>query len=85
MTLKAIATSSTHRPIGPTASCVCEIGTTPDRLINPRVGLHETSPFALAGLRSEFTVSLPVPSTASEAAIAAPVPPELPPGVHVLS
>ena len=41
--------------------------------------------FADAGLRSEFTVSVPVPKTQKEEATAAPVPPELPPGVRVES
>ncbi len=53
--------------------------------INPRVGRILNRLFALAGLRRELTVSVPVPRTAKNAAMAAPVPPELPPGVRVWS
>ena len=53
------------------------------RDIKPLVGRTLNKLFALAGLRSELTVSVPVPNTAKDAAIAAPVPPELPPGVRV--
>ena len=47
----------------------------PVREIKPRVGRTLNKLFALAGLRSELTVSVPVPNTAKEAAMAAPVPP----------
>lgn len=60
------------------------MGTTP-RDMSPRVGRKLNNLFALAGLRSEFTVSVPVPITAKLAATAAPVPPELPPGVRAWS
>lgn len=72
----------------------------PAREIRPYVGRKLYRLLALAGLLSEFTVSVPsevsthlhhrgtdkpVPNTANEAAIAAPVPPELPPGVLLKS
>ncbi len=57
----------------------------PDLEMKPRVGRMLNRLLALAGLRREFTVSVPVPNTAKEAAMAAPVPPELPPGVRVKS
>lgn len=52
---------------------------TPALLSKPLVGLIENRLFALAGLRSELTVSVPVPHTEKLAAMAAPVPPEDPP------
>lgn len=55
---------------------------TPAREIRPLVGRKEKREFALAGDRRELTVSVPVPKTANDAAMAAPVPPELPPGVR---
>jgi len=61
------------------------MGITPARESNPRVDRMLKRLFALAGLRNEFTVSVPVPNTVNEAAMAAPVPPELPPGVRVRS
>lgn len=69
--------------------------------MRPYVGRKLYRLLALAGLRRELTVSVPdtgqpgpsihhlvdspVPKTAKEAAIAAPVPPELPPGVLLKS
>src|SRR5258706_189868 len=58
---------------------------TPARLTNPRVGRMPTRLLAEAGERTDWPVSLPRPSTAKLAAIAAPVPPLEPPGVRVRS
>ena len=81
ITVSAVAISGSERPMAPMVSCVKDMGTTPAREINPRVGRRLKRLLALAGLRREFTVSVPVPKTANDAATAAPVPPELPPGV----
>lgn len=51
--------------------------------MSPNVGRTLNKEFAEAGLRKEFTVSVPVPQTAKLVAIDAPVPPEEPPGVLV--
>ena len=44
MTVSTAAASATVRACGPTVSCVCEIGTTPARLVRPTVGLRPTTP-----------------------------------------
>src|SRR5713101_7628831 len=74
MTLSAAAASATVRPCGPTVSCVCEIGTTPARLVSPTVGLMPTTPFALAGQTMLPSVSLPNDTVAKFADAAAPEP-----------
>src|ERR671937_1134563 len=63
MTLSAAAASATVRACGPTVSCVCEIGTTPARLVSPTVGLMPTTPLMHAG-----QTMLPSVSVASAAA-----------------
>src|SRR5205085_9106652 len=68
------AASATVRAIGPAVSCVCEMGITPLRLINPTVGLRPTRPLAPEGHTIEPSVSVPTPIAARLAAIAAPVP-----------
>ena len=55
------------------------------RVSRPRVGRMLKRLVADAGLRKEFTVSVPVANTANEPATAAAEPPELPPGVRVES
>ncbi|KAH9866120.1 hypothetical protein J1614_008684 [Plenodomus biglobosus] len=85
MTVSATATSLTVFAIGPTTSCVDEIGIMPVLVTRPRVGRILHREFADAGLLRELTVSVPVPSTQKEAETPAPVPPELPPGVRVES
>lgn len=85
ITVNATARSSIFRVMGPLASCVYEFGKRPVLEIKPVVGLILKRLFADAGLRSEFTVSVPVPQTAKLVAIAAPVPPDEPPGVRVWS
>src|SRR5205807_9635743 len=74
MTLNAAAASATVRPCGPTVSCVCEMGTTPARLVSPTVGLMPTTPFALAGQTMLPSVSLPTHPLAQSADAAAPHP-----------
>src|SRR5690349_15927266 len=64
MTLSAAAASATVRPCGPTVSCVCEIGTTPARLVRPTVGLIPTTPFAFDG--QTMLPSVSVPSAAAQ-------------------
>src|SRR6478752_9002235 len=74
ITLSAAAASATVRPCGPTVSCVCEIGTTPARLVSPTVGLIPTTPFALAGQTIEPFVSVPIATAHRLAAGATPEP-----------
>jgi hypothetical protein len=82
MTSSRRAASVTVRAIGPISSWVRLFGMTPARLTSPRVGRMPTRLFAEAGERIDWPVSLPVPTTAKFAAIAAPVPPLDPPGVR---
>src|SRR4051812_37448320 len=77
-TLNAAAASATVRACGPTVSCVCEIGTTPARLVRPTVGLMPTTPFAFAGQTMLPSVSVPN-DTAAKLAVAAAPDPELEP------
>src|SRR5258706_7234587 len=72
--------SGTVRHIGPAVSCVCEIGTMPLRLTSPTVGLRPTSDCEVPGQTMEPSVSVPMPTVARFAAIAAPVPEEEPQG-----
>src|SRR5258705_8240872 len=69
-----MAASVTVRAMEPAVSCVCEMGMMPDRLTRPTVGLMPTSPFADDGQTIEPSVSVPTPTVARFAAIAAPVP-----------
>src|SRR6187455_2418900 len=78
ITASAMAASATVRACGPTVSCVCEIGTTPARLVRPTVGLTPTTPFALAGHTMLPSVSVPN-ETAAKLAVAAAPEPELEP------
>ncbi len=66
-------------------SKVSESGTIPSRLTSPCVGFRPTIPFEVEGPRTEPPVSVPTPSCASQAATAAPVPPEEPEGVRATS
>ncbi len=81
----AIARSRTLRASGPPTSCVAASGMIPSILDNPLVGLSPTKSFCAAGMRIEPHVSLPHPTAAKLAAIAAPVPPLEPPGLRVRS
>ncbi|MPM57014.1 hypothetical protein SDC9_103831 [bioreactor metagenome] len=71
--------------MAPAVSCVMEYGTTPPLLTHPIVGLMPTRLLADDGERTELIVSVPIPTMPKSAAIAAPVPPEEPPGVLVRS
>src|ERR671935_2916455 len=59
ITLSTAAASATLRACGPTVSWVCEIGTTPARLVRPTVGLMPTTPHADDGDTIEPSVSVP--------------------------
>src|SRR6266536_3805007 len=74
ITPRAAAASATVRPWGPTVSWVCEIGTTPARLVRPTVGLMPTTPFALAVHTMLPSVSVPIETAAKFAEAAAPDP-----------
>src|SRR6266852_2869409 len=82
MTLSAAAASATVRPWGPTVSWVCEMGTTPARLVSPTVGLMPTTPFAFAGQTMLPSVSLPNETVAKFADAAAPEPELEPQGLR---
>src|SRR3954469_7722936 len=62
ITPNTAAASATVRPWGPTVSCVCEMGTTPPRLVSPTVGLMPTTPLTLAGQTMLPSVSDPRPT-----------------------
>ncbi len=66
--------------MGPAVSCSAEIGTTPDWLTSPRLGLWPTTPFIPAGHTIEPSVSVPIATCASDAASAAAEPEDEPQG-----
>src|SRR5437868_7268336 len=74
MAPSSAAASATVRAIGPAVSCECEIGMMPVRLTSPTVGLMPTRPFAFDGHTIDPSVSVPTPTAARFAEIAAPVP-----------
>src|SRR5215469_9915631 len=78
ITPSAAAASATVRPWTPTVSWVCEMGTTPARLVRPTVGLMPTTPLALAGQTTLPSVSVPS-ETVLKLADAAAAEPELEP------
>src|SRR5439155_16391919 len=80
-----IAASATVRHIGPAVSWLCAIGTMPDRLIEPSVGLIPTTELALEGQTTDPSVSVPTPIVARLAAIAAPVPELEPHGLRSIT
>src|SRR5712692_9104976 len=80
--LSAAAASATVRACGPTVSCVCEIGTTPARLVSPTVGFMATTPLALPGQTMLPSVSLPNDTVAKFAEAAAPDPELEPQGLR---
>src|SRR5512140_3120178 len=82
ITPSAAAASATVRPCGPTVSWVCEIGTTPARLVSPTVGLSATTPLALPGQTMLPSVSLPNDTAAKFADAAAAEPEEEPQGLR---
>src|SRR6185503_11094463 len=83
ITDNAAAASATVRACGPTVSCVCEIGTTPARLVSPTVGLMPTTPFALEGHTMLPSVSVPSVRAAKLAVAAAPDPALEPQGLRL--
>src|SRR5690349_14300482 len=78
MTPSTAAASATVRPCTPTVSWVCEMGTTPARLVSPTVGLIPTTPLAFAGQTTLPSVSVPR-DTAVKLADTAAADPELEP------
>src|SRR4051812_35518839 len=83
-TLSAAAASATVRACGPTVSWVCEMGTTPARLVRPTVGLIATTPFALPGQTMLPSVSEPNETAAKFADAAAPDPALEPQGFRLM-
>src|ERR1700741_2120953 len=84
ITDNAIAASATVRACGPTVSCVCEIGTTPARLVRPTVGLIAATPLALPGQTMLPSVSEPKETAAKLAEAAAPEPELEPQGLRLM-
>src|SRR6185369_10804395 len=84
ITDSAIAASATVRACGPTVSCVCEMGTTPARLVRPTVGLMPTTPLAWAGQTMLPSVSVPNDTAAKLAVAAAPEPELEPQGLRLM-
>src|SRR6202023_3363710 len=82
ITPSAAAASATVLAIGPTVSWVCEIGTTPARLVSPTVGLIPTTPLALEGHTMLPSFSLPKVTAAKFAEAAAPEPELEPQGLR---
>src|SRR4051794_25034010 len=82
MAPRRIAASRTVRAMGPAVSWLWEIGTMPDRLISPSVGLIPTSDPAALGEVIDPSVSLPTAAAAKLAATAAPEPELEPEGVR---
>src|SRR3981189_3110672 len=74
MTLSVAAASATVRAWTPTVSCVCEMGTTPARLVSPTVGFSPTTPLAFAGQTTLPSVSVPRDTVEKWAEAAAPEP-----------
>src|SRR5262245_17199885 len=74
MTDSTAAASVTLRVIGPAVPCSAEIGTTPERLTRPSVGLIPTSELAPDGQTIDPSVSVPMVTVARLAAAAAPDP-----------
>src|SRR5450759_4856533 len=68
------AASATVRAIGPAVSCDAEIGMIPDLLHRPTVGFTPTRPHRAAGEMMDPSVSVPMPTVAKSAAMAAAVP-----------
>src|SRR5258707_15833108 len=84
ITPSAAAASATVRASGPTVSWVCEMGTTPARLVSPTVGLIPTTPLAFDGQTMLPSVSLPRARTAKFADAAAPEPELEPQGLRLI-
>src|SRR3954468_13553323 len=82
MAVSSAAASARVRPCGPTVSWLCEIGTTPARLVSPTVGLIPTPPFSCAGQTMEPSVSVPIDAAQKFADAAAPEPELEPQGLR---
>src|SRR6516165_11575890 len=82
ITPSVMAASATVRACGPMVSWVCEIGTTPARLVSPTVGLMPTTPLALPGHTMLPSVSVPSDTVAKLADAAAPEPELEPQGLR---
>src|ERR1700678_1444583 len=70
MALSSAAASATHLVMGPAVSWALGIGTMPEWLTRPRVGLSTAMPQLLAGLTIDPSVSVPMASGARPAATA---------------
>ncbi len=68
--------------MGPAVSCVCAIGTMPERLTRPTVGLRPTTPFTDAGHTMDPFVSVPIAAAQKFAEAAAPEPDDEPHGLR---
>jgi hypothetical protein len=68
--------------MGPAVSWLCAIGTIPDRLTSPSVGLMPTRPQLFEGETIEPSVSEPTAAAQRFAAVAAPEPEEEPEGLR---
>src|SRR5205807_5366045 len=82
---RTAAASPTVRVCGPTVSCVCEIGTTPARLVRPSVGLMAAMPLRLAGQTMLPSVSVANAAAQRFAAAAAPDPELEPHGLRSMA
>jgi hypothetical protein len=82
---RTTAMSSTFLASGPPTSWVRASGMMPSRLNSPCVTRRPTRLLCDEGIRIEPHVSVPIPTTAKFAAIAAPVPPLDPPGLRRVS
>src|SRR5262249_2493067 len=77
-----MAASVTVRAIGPAVSWLWPIGTIPDRLTSPNVGLLPTIPLADAGHTIDPSVSVPIATTQRLEATATPDPELEPQGLR---
>jgi hypothetical protein len=74
MAPSTVAASATVRQMGPVTSWLWAMGTTPDRVVRPSVGLMPTTPFVEDGQTIDPSVSVPRVAAARLAATAAPEP-----------
>ena len=79
-----MATNSTDLPIGPAVSWVLEIGTIPDLLTRPTVGLNPTIPLMDDGQDIDPLVSVPIAISTIPAATATAEPELEPHGLYEL-
>src|SRR6185503_1464762 len=80
ITVSARAASATVRAMGPVLSSCQSSGAIPAMLTNPLVGKMPTRLLVATGMRIEFPVSVPFPSTAKLDVTDVTVPPDDPPG-----